>query len=550
MDPVQRRRSPRSLARLAAILLANCAALGFLWWLVAPAGDELHAASDAPVEAAEAEPALAAAGSAPALAAETAPRSALARRAVEQRVRALIGKWTRQAESLTKGKVKASRVLVAVDVRELGAGGEAELAIDADRPQPPASNMKLVTSAAALVLLGSDWSFETLVEGAGPLRDGRLDGDLVVRAGGDPLYDPRADGSVDALLAPLIEELRARGLRAVEGDLVLDEGDFEAPAAPDGWPDEGQRWSEYCALAGGFSANRGCLTAVVRPGKAGGAARVTVEPRHHGLPASIDVNTVAHGKLVVRLDARSRAGVRVEGSIPRSVERWSDSFAHPDPVALFGSALRAALNDAGIRIQGGLRRERGAKGGEVLARLRTSLSAVLAPINTDSNNGVADQLFLALGHAAGGAGTRAAAASATRRAVERLGVPADGLTQIDGSGLSRGNRATARQIAALLAAVLEKDHPASALYRGSLAVAGESGTLDDRMQTDELRGKVQAKTGFIGGVSALSGVVQSAAGPQYVFSILIQYPLFDGLNTRCWKKLQDEICALLVGLEP
>lgn len=548
MDPVQRRRPSRPLARVAAIVLANAAALACLWWLVSPgAADELHAASSAAPavsEPARATEALSAARVTP------VRRSALAGRAVEQRVRGLIGKWSRRAEDLTHGKVRASQVRVAVDVRELGAGGEAELAIDADRAQPPASNMKLVTSAAALVLLGADWSFETVVEGSGPLADGRLDGDLVVRAGADPLYDPRADGSVDQLLEPLIEELRARGLRAVQGDLVLDEGDYEAPVAPEGWPDEGQRWSEYCALAGGFSANRGCLTALVRPGAAGRSARVAVEPRNHGLPASIDVDTVARGKLVVRLDARSKAGVRVQGSIPRSVERWSDSFAHPDPVALFGSALRGALEAAEIRVHGSVRRERGATGGEVLARLRTPLSTVLTPINTDSNNGVADQLFLALGHAAGGAGTRAAAAQATRRAVERLGVPAEGLTQVDGSGLSRANRATARQIAALLAAVLEMEPHASELYRGSLAIAGESGTLEDRMLSVDLRGRVQAKTGFIAGVSALSGVAESAAGPQYVFSILVQYPPHDGLNSSCWKDLQDELCALLVGLEP
>jgi D-alanyl-D-alanine carboxypeptidase/D-alanyl-D-alanine-endopeptidase (penicillin-binding protein 4) len=546
MDPVQRRRPPLALARVAAILLANAAALGLLWWLVIPRGDELHAASSAP-------PAIAApleAAAQPAVPAQPARRSALAGRAVEQRVRGLIGKWSRKAEEASKGKVRASQVRVAVDVRELGAGDEAELAIEADRAQPPASNMKLVTSAAALVLLGADWCFETTVEGSGPITDGRLQGDLVVRAGADPLYDAQADGSVDALLAPLIEELRAHGLREVQGDLVLDEGDFEAPAPPEGWPDEGQRWSEYCALAGGFSANRGCLTAVVRSGAAGRSARVAVEPRHHGLPESIGVETVGQGKLLVRLDARSKAGVRVQGSIPKSVERWSDSFAHPDPVALFGSALRGALKDAGIRIDGSVRRERGARGGVVLARLRSPLGSVLAPINTDSNNGVADQLFLALGPAAGGAGTRAAAAQATRRAIEELGVPAEGLAQVDGSGLSRGNRATARQIAALLAAVLEQDAPASELYRGSLAVAGESGTLEERMDADALRGRVQAKTGFIAGVSALSGVVRSAAGPQYVFSILIQYPPHDGLNSSCWKKLQDEVCALLVGLEP
>jgi D-alanyl-D-alanine carboxypeptidase/D-alanyl-D-alanine-endopeptidase (penicillin-binding protein 4) len=129
-------------------------------------------------------------------------------------------------------------------------------------------------------------------------------------------------------------------------------------------------------------------------------------------------------------------------------------------------------------------------------------------------------------------------------------VPSKGLVQVDGSGLSRDNRATARQISALLAAVLDLGEPAATLYRGSLAVAGESGTLDDRMQKPGLSGKVQAKTGFISGVSALSGVVESDAGPHYVFSVLVQYRSFSGLNKSCWKPLQDELCALLAGLEP
>ena len=72
----------------------------------------------------------------------------------------------------------------------------------------------------------------------------------------------------------------------------------------------------------------------------------------------------------------------------------------------------------------------------------------------------------------------------------------------------------------------------------------------DDVADAKLRGKVQAKTGFISGVSALSGVAASDAGPQYVFSILVEYPPYGGLNTHCWKKMQDEICALLVELEP
>ena len=88
------------------------------------------------------------------------------------------------------------------------------------------------------------------------------------------------------------------------------------------------------------------------------------------------------------------------------------------------------------------------------------------------------------------------------------------------------------------------------LFRDSLAVSGQSGTLDDRMRTPRMRGKVQAKTGFISGVSALSGVAKSDAGPEYVFSILVEYPPLGGLNTSCWKPMQDRICELLVELRP
>ena len=535
----QRRRPTREVSRVAAILFANGAALAVLWALLA-----------GPAEDGRSErPALASA--APAPSAPGNPRGAAhGRRAAAQRLRAIVRESAAQAQRETKGRVRAGDVHVAVHVRELGGSPTVELALDADRAQPPASNMKLVTTAAALVMLGPDWHFETVVEAGGPLDDGLLRGDLVVRAGGDPLFDPLAAGAVDGLLAPLVEALRARGLREVEGDLVLDERDFAQPAAAPGWPDAAQRWDDHCALAGGFSANRGCLTALVRSTAPGRPANVSVEPRQHGLPEDIRVQTIAGGKLVVRLGALTAKGVQVQGQIPASVGLWSGSFAHPDPVELFGSALRGALSAGGIEVRGKIRRQRNAPGGEPLARLRTPLASTLEPINTDSNNGVADQLFLALGHTAGGSGTRAGAAQATRRALERRGVPARGLIQIDGSGLSRDNRATARQITALIGAVLALGEPAASLFRRSLAVAGESGTLGERMRSPRLRGKIEAKTGFIGGVSALSGVARSDAGPQYVFSILVEYPPQGGLNKSCWKPMQERICELLVGLEP
>ena len=496
----------------------------------------------------------------PSRAADTLPEVARDTK-LSSRIRARIVEYEMLASRRSKGKVEGNEVSVAVHVREAGKRGDL-VSIDADRPMRPASNMKLVTSSAALVLLGADWQFETVIESAAPLENGVLRGDLVVRAAGDPLYDrgsggergpadERGDGSVGALLAPAIDALQKRGLRSVEGALVLDELDFAPPSAGPAWPGEGQRWAEFCALAGGFSANAGCLTANVRPSKSGGPADVRVEPSHHGFEPKGRVATGApKSKLDVRVEARA-GSVLVEGSIPSSVPDWSTRFSVPDPVELFGNVFAGDLREHGIEVRGGVRRAHAPLSGrwEELARIRTPLLTVVDAMNTDSNNACADQVFFALGHARGGAGTREGGRAAVAKALEHLGVNANGLVQVDGSGLSRDDRVTSRQITALIAAVLRQDEATSKAFVDSLAVASESGTLDDRMTDKRLAGRVHAKTGFIGGTSALSGILEAKNGRRLVFSILVEYPNFDGLNRECWKPMEDAICAELAGAD-
>jgi len=466
--------------------------------------------------------------------------------ALQARIRARIDAALARAVSASRGMVDASGTSVAVHVREVGTQGEL-VAIDASRPMRPASNAKLVTSAAALVLLGADGAFTTGFETQAPAGSGVLRGDLVVRAGADPFYDAAAGGSVEGLLRPVVEALRARGIASIEGSVVLDELDYGPPAPARGWPDASQHWNEFCALSGGFSANAGCLTAVVRAGEAGAAARVELQPRGHGLVERLSVTTGgARSGLDVRVGAQGGRAL-VEGRIPRDVPEWTARFAAPDPVALFGGALLAALESGGIRVAGGVRRERMPLTGSwrTLARLRTRVLDVLAPINTDSNNACADQLFLLLGHAKGGAGTRVGGEAACREALALLGVPVEGYAQADGSGLSRENLVSAAQLTALLEAVLRLPEPAPRAFLDSLAAGGESGTLAGRMQDAVLAGRVRAKTGFIAGTSALAGYLDTQDGRRLAFSILVEYPAFDGLNTSCWKPMQDEICREL-----
>ena len=461
---------------------------------------------------------------------------------------------TRIADSLasaaraTKDTVNARNTTVAVCVRRLGRPG-ALVALEADRALRPASNMKLVTAAAPLVLLGPDAMLETPFDAGGELDGGVLRGDLVVRAGGDPLFDPSADGRVAHLLAPLVADLRAAGLTRIAGNLVLDEGGYAAPAPGPGWPDASQYWQEHCALAGGFSANAGCLTAVVGATRTGELARAEVHPLHHGLARTGTVRTVALPPLDVRVGVQG-VGTRqvvLDGKIPASVPHWTSRFAHPDPVELFGNVLAAALREGGIVLDGQVVRARRPETLRTLATLRTPVISLLGPINTDSNNAVADQLFLALGGRLYGEPTRAGGAKATAAALEKLGVSAKGLVQVDGSGLSRDDRITARQLAALLDAVLAEPGPRADAFLASLAVGGETGTLSARLKEKDVRGRVRAKTGFIGGTSTLSGVIETAAGEWLVFSILIEYPRFGGLNTSHWKPLQDELVKELLS---
>lgn len=237
----------------------------------------------------------------------------------------------------------------------------------------------------------------------------------------------------------------------------------------------------------------------------------------------------------------------MRGELPADVPRWSTRFAHPDPVELFGNVLRGELARAGIRVEGAVVRRRDAPAATPLAEVRTPLSTLLRPVNTDSNNAVADQLFLVLGRELTGRGDRAGGREAVSRALARLGVSDEGLVQVDGSGLSREDRVCARQVTALLQAALSLPAHEAQPFLDSLALAGETGTLEDRMRDSVARGRVRAKTGWISGVSALSGVVESAEGELLLFSILVEYPRVSGLNTRVWKPMQARVCEELVA---
>lgn len=551
MADLRGRRAPGSSARLNAILglsLLVGIALGVRWLeqrepvvAAGPSGeqDSLEADRGTPGGAELSRGRAARAADSEAISGRSAEPDAVLARQIETH----IANAVQQAVSLGKGRVRSDEVSVAISID----GPQGVVRRLADRPFRPASNLKLFTTAAALVLLGAEWEFETRVDAGGELREGILEGDLIVRAGGDPLYPPDGSGQVEPRLDDLARRLRASGLRHVAGDLVLDQGPYADPAPGPGWPPANQHWADYCALAAGLTLNAGTLVAHVEPTRSGSPASLAVHPSPHGLPERYGVDTVSGTKYDLRVGA-TRQAVTVRGSVGERLGARQASFSHPDPVGLFGSVLRQSLAAAGISVDGAVVRRRRAPAGPTLASLRTPWIETLVPIHAESVNPVADQVFLATAHALGLTPTRAGGQRATERALERLGVPTAGLVQVDGSGLSRENRITAHQMTALLDAVLQLPPEARRVFLASLAVSGESGTLEGRMKAGPARGRVRAKTGWIAGASAIADYADTAGGELAVFSILVDYPAdADGLNTRVWKPMQDAILESLVA---
>lgn len=488
-------------------------------------------------------------GSAPATSAGVRGRTAALGRAIDASLEARLEQHVRaafeRAASSSGGAAGAVDCRVAYRVVDL----ERNLVIAEREPQAwmePASNLKLLTTLAALRVLGPDWRFRTSVEALGPIADGRLAGDLLVRAGGDPFYAPDDPGYAERRLDSLARALVARGIGAIEGDLLLDLGAFPEPGPARGWPDSNVQWTGSYAYVAGLTANGGQLRLDFEAG-ADGRTRVALAPAPSGLDFSGSVAASSRSINDVRIGLYDASGrLTVDGELGPPGRVFDRDLRHPRPTEMFGALLSAALKRQGIALRGEVRQVRGEPVGEPIAVLETPLEDLLVAINRDSVNPVADAVFLAMGLERFGEPTREAARAAVAEVLGELGLQTSGFVQVGGSGLSRDNRVSP---AMLVEALRQVDRMPAELRESlvsSLAVAGESGTLAERMQGTAAEGRVVGKTGFIVGASALSGFAQALDGGRYAFSIVVSYPRLGGLNNSAWKPMHDAIAVELV----
>jgi D-alanyl-D-alanine carboxypeptidase/D-alanyl-D-alanine-endopeptidase (penicillin-binding protein 4) len=435
-----------------------------------------------------------------------------------------------------------------VAVVVLGDKGEALVDIRGREPMKPASNMKVLTTAAALHWLGAGHEYETTLTARAPLVQGAIAGDVVVRGTGDPNLSGRfRGGDPAAIFRDWARKLREAGLRRIDGDLIADDTFFDDVRMPPSW-DSRQEEAWYSAQVSALSLNDNCLDIRVSPGsRAGAAARVVLGPACSIVSLRQNVVTAASGSpRVIVHRKRGTNDISVTGNIGVKSAPWSGNVTVHDPALFFAATLEQVLEAEGIEVAGrarkleratGAERDRGPTQGRVLVRHVSTLAEDLPIINKRSQNLHAEILLKVIGARVEGEGSLSGGDKAIRRYLRERDLPASGLAVGDGSGLSHENKVSAL----LLAAVLDerrrstKDFP---LFLASLPVAGEDGTLDDRFKSlPALRGKIHAKTGYIRGVSCLSGYVLRDSRV-WSFSVLV-----NGLRggAQGAKRLQERV---------
>jgi serine-type D-Ala-D-Ala carboxypeptidase/endopeptidase (penicillin-binding protein 4) len=438
-------------------------------------------------------------------------------------------------------KAKVSALAIEAD------GGKTIYARAEKAPLNVASNVKIVTVAAGLSLLGPEYRWRTTLSIAGPPSGpplpagGEVAGDLYLRGSGDPTL------AIEDL-ATMVGDLAALGLHKVRGALVIDDSLFEGGYIPPAY-DQKTDSTASRAPSSAASLNGNVVAVTIIPGGAAGApARVVVDPPSPYFTIAGRAVTATSGPSSPGVDTKedgTHTRVNVAGRIrlgtdPKTFYR---RVAHPS--LFLGHTLKQLMERRGISIAGSVRIGRApAQGLRILsAHDSAPLAVAVQDLNKRSNNFAAEQLLRTMGAEIGGRpGTWEKGLKAVDRYLTGVGIKSGSYQMMNASGLYDSNRFSAEQIVTILRAAA-RDFRISAEFLSSLAVAGTDGTIAHRMGGTLAERYVRAKTGTLANVSCLSGFAGSPGHMPIVFSILVN----DVASATDARRAQDRAAEILVA---
>ncbi len=407
----------------------------------------------------------------------------------------------------------------------------------------PASNTKIVTSAAALHVLKPDYHFHTEILADAAPKGGIVSGNLYVRGFGDPAL-------VSERMWYIANELWHAGVRQVTGDIVGDDTFFDDDHKEAGW-DEDTSDQAYQAMVGGLSANYGTLTVRVLPAETDKQpATVVLDPPVLFAQLDAQVETVVGKRTKISIEVTpsppARDTVKVRGKIniddgPHGYWRKVDY-----PTEFATSAIASFIRKAGITIGGSERRGKTPEGAIQLVGVESPrLSEIVDDLMKTSNNFVAEQIVKTLGAEVYGApGSWDKGLRVLRDYLQTIGIQPGTYQLKNGSGLGDVNRVTAKELVTVLRAAW-LDAPSAAEFMSSLGVAGSTGTLRHRMVGTAAAYRLRGKTGSLANACTLSGYVRTMGNELLAFSILVN----SFRSMHAVHEAQDQIGEVLAELD-
>jgi D-alanyl-D-alanine carboxypeptidase/D-alanyl-D-alanine-endopeptidase (penicillin-binding protein 4) len=409
---------------------------------------------------------------------------------------------------------------ISVHAVDLATGAEL-IARDADRAMSLASTAKLLTSAAALSILGGGFRWRTSVLGAEPDERGAVAGELYVKGRGDPMLGV-------AELRELAAEVAARGVRTVDR-LVIDGSYFDDVVEPPHFDDQKTETAGFRAPVASFGVARSAVTVVVVADPTGAATvRLEPDPGDYVKLVVKGVTSVRNGRTRLAANVKTKIDhmeIEVAGQIRWGEGSWEIRKRVADPARFAGEVFRLALAEHGVKVK-----SRVVASGAVPSTAKllaahdsAALAEVVRHMNKSSDNYLAECVLKTLGaqtRAAPGPATWADGLAALHGYLATIGLPETGYRADNGSGLFDATAVSAKQVSTVLRAA-HRDFRVGPDLLASLPVGGIDGTLARRWHGRAATGRVRAKTGTLDRVITLAGYVAIDSEHPIGFAILV-----------------------------
>ncbi|MDI6829058.1 MAG: D-alanyl-D-alanine carboxypeptidase/D-alanyl-D-alanine-endopeptidase [Armatimonadota bacterium] len=386
----------------------------------------------------------------------------------------------------------------------------------------PASNFKILVSAAALDTLGPNYRFKTFLFVNGTqTADGVLKGDVIIKGRGDPVLKYEH-------IEKMASSLKEIGIKVIEGNIVGDDTWFDSIRLGWGWSWDNEPYY-YSAQISALNLNENIIDVWVRPGnKVGDPAVVKLSPPTSYVTVVNECRTSsAKSEKTIFIDRlRGKNVIRVTGTVALDYkpERPEEAITVEEPTLFACHRLIEVLRTQGIEVKGQAVRGKKPKDARyVMSIISPPLSEILRLLNKPSDNLIAEVLLKTLGAERKGKGSASAGEQVELDFLKKIGADITAISISDGSGLSRHNLISPRNLVTILKYMYNHKH--SKVYLESLPIAGVDGTLRKRMKGTPAEGNVRAKTGYVGRVCTLSGFVTTKAGEPLVFSIMFNHHL-------------------------